>query len=68
MVLGPNHAMQRSAALPAITDLALGGVADAGQKLVLASSTGKDETLCRGNETVLVLLSSDGLDVLTICT
>jgi hypothetical protein len=45
MVLGPNHAMQRSAALPAITDLALGGVADAGQKLVLASSNGKDETL-----------------------
>jgi len=45
MVLGPNHAMQRSAALPDITDLALGGAADAGQKLVLASSDGKDETL-----------------------
>ncbi len=45
MVLGPNHAVQRSAALPGITDLALGGAADAGQKLVLASSNGKDETL-----------------------
>lgn len=45
MVLGPNHAVQRSVALPDITDLALGGAADAGQKLVLASSNGKDETL-----------------------
>jgi hypothetical protein len=45
MVLGPNHAMQRSVALPDITDLALGGAADAGQKLVLASSNGTDETL-----------------------
>jgi hypothetical protein len=45
MVLGPNHAMQRSVALPDITDLALGGAADAGQKLVLASSNGKNETL-----------------------
>jgi hypothetical protein len=31
MVLGPNHAMQRSAALPDILDVALGGAADAGQ-------------------------------------
>jgi hypothetical protein len=45
MLLGPNHAMQHSAALPGITGLALGGAADAGQKLVLASSDGKDETL-----------------------
>jgi hypothetical protein len=45
MVLGPNHAMQQSATLPGITDLALGGAADAGQKLVLASSNGTDETL-----------------------
>jgi len=44
MVLGPNHALQRSAALPDITDLALGGAADAGQQLVLAGSNGKDET------------------------
>ena len=45
MMLGPNHAVLRSAPLPDITDLALGGAADAGQKLVLASSNGKDETL-----------------------
>jgi hypothetical protein len=45
VLLGPNHAMQQSAALPAITDVALGGAADAGLKLVLASSNGKDETL-----------------------
>jgi hypothetical protein len=45
MVLGPNHAMQRSAALPDILDVALGGAADAGQKLMLAGSNGHDETL-----------------------
>jgi hypothetical protein len=45
MVLGPNHAVQRSGTLPDITDLALGAAADAGLKLVLASSDGKDETL-----------------------
>jgi hypothetical protein len=45
MVLGPNHAVQLSAALPDVADIALGGAADAGQKLVLASSSGHDETL-----------------------
>jgi hypothetical protein len=45
MVLGRNHTVQRSAVLPGITDLAIGGAADAGQRLVLASSNGHDETL-----------------------
>jgi hypothetical protein len=45
VVLGRNHALLRSAVLPGVTDLAIGGAADAGQRLVLASSNGHDETL-----------------------
>ena len=44
-VLGPNHQVGQIATIPGITDVALGGVADVGQKLVLASSNGRDETL-----------------------
>jgi hypothetical protein len=45
VVLGPNHQVLHAATLPGITDIALGGLADAGQKLVLASSNGRDATL-----------------------
>jgi hypothetical protein len=45
MLLGPNLQMLGAIALPDITDLQLGGIADVGQKLVLSSATGNTETL-----------------------
>jgi hypothetical protein len=45
VVLGASHQVLHSAALPAITDSRIGGLADAGQKLVMATATGTSETV-----------------------
>ena len=42
-LLGPNRQLLSSLAMPDITDTQLGGIADAGQKLVLSSATGMVE-------------------------
>jgi hypothetical protein len=44
MVLGPNHQVLGSVELPDLKDTQLGGIFDAGQKLVLSSATGMTET------------------------
>ncbi|TMQ04483.1 MAG: hypothetical protein E6J90_50825 [Deltaproteobacteria bacterium] len=44
-VIGSTHQLLHSAALPGITDSRIGGLADAGQKLVVATATGTSETL-----------------------
>jgi hypothetical protein len=44
-VIGLDHQLARTAELPAVIGTALGGLADVGEKLVLASSNGADETL-----------------------
>jgi hypothetical protein len=46
-ILDTQHAVLHSAELPAITHRKLGGIADAGQQLVLASFEGNDETVWR---------------------
>jgi hypothetical protein len=45
VLLGPNLQPLVARALPEVQDLALGGIADAGQKLVLASATAKTQNL-----------------------
>ena len=45
LVLGPNHGILGSLALPDIMDTALGGITDVGGKLVLASATGAVESV-----------------------
>jgi hypothetical protein len=45
MLLGPNLQMLGSLALPDVTDLQLGGLADVGQKLVLSTATGNTVAL-----------------------
>src|SRR5205823_2204053 len=45
VVLGPNHQLLHSAALPGITDSRIAGLADAGQQLVVATATGTSETV-----------------------
>jgi hypothetical protein len=45
ILLGPNLQFLTARALPDIRDLAVGGIADVGQKLVLASATGTTQKL-----------------------
>jgi hypothetical protein len=44
-VIGPDLQLSRTGTVPGVTDTALGGVADAGQNLVLVTSNGTDESL-----------------------
>jgi hypothetical protein len=45
VLIGPDLGVLGSFPLPDLPDTALGGIADAGERLVLASATGKNETL-----------------------
>src|SRR5262245_7484865 len=45
VLLAPNLQLLVQRALPEVQDVALGGIADVGQKLVLASATGKTQNL-----------------------
>ena len=45
VLLGPNLQLLGMRAMPEIQDLAIGGIADVGQKLVLASATGTTQKL-----------------------
>jgi hypothetical protein len=45
VLLGPNLQMLGMRTIPEVQDLALGGIADVGQKLVLASATGATQKL-----------------------